>query len=136
MKNLLCVSVLCLSLLSGCALHRKLFYSDAEMNEYNVKEQAKTNEERSKEIAINRVFSISDNNDKEKFDCQLIAFETASSMMGFTTSGDVQRALHEAKEISVEKGGNALKLLMSSTRFDSTSITFEIYKCKKSPFDN
>ncbi|MCK9419211.1 MAG: outer membrane protein assembly factor BamE [Nitrospirae bacterium] len=37
MKNLLCISVICLSLLSGCVLHRKLFYSKAEMNEYNAK---------------------------------------------------------------------------------------------------
>ncbi len=41
MKKLICISVICLSLLSGCALHRKLFYSQAEMNEYNAKEQAK-----------------------------------------------------------------------------------------------
>jgi len=38
MKNLLCLAVICMLLFSGCAVHRKLFYSKAEMDEYNVKE--------------------------------------------------------------------------------------------------
>ena len=57
-------------------------------------------------------------------------------MMGFTTSHDVSRALRKAKEIAVNKGGNAIRLIMSSTSFDSSSMTFEVYKCKRTPFDN
>jgi hypothetical protein len=136
MKNVLCISVICLSLLSGCAVHRKLFYTETEMKQYNAEEQAKLARENAIENAINRVFNISSENDKEKFDCQFIALETTGSSVGFTTAGDMSIALHNAKEVAVEKGGNAIRLLMSSTRLDSSSIIFEVHKCKKSPFDN
>ena len=41
MKRLVCISLVLVFLLPGCALHRKLFYSESEMAEYNAKEQAK-----------------------------------------------------------------------------------------------
>jgi transcription initiation factor TFIIIB Brf1 subunit/transcription initiation factor TFIIB len=133
MKNVLCISAICLSLLSGCAVHRKLFYTEAEMKQYNAEEQAKQTRENAIEnaitIQIQRVFNI-DKNDVEKYGCKFISTENAWS--GWSMS----RALQDAKEITVRRGGNATRLLMSSVDMGWSNITFEVWKCEKSPFDN
>lgn len=85
---------------------------------------------------LKKVFNISEGSEKEKFECTFISLETVGIGAGFTTAGDMSRAVRKSKVIAVRKGGNATRLLMSSSNWDASSVTFEVLKCNKSPFDN
>lgn len=124
------ISVLIMSclVLNGCAVIR-----GPEWEAKRAEKQAALAKEKED---VKRVFNISSVDEKEKYDCKFISLESAGSGMGFTTAGDMAKAVNKTKIVTVRKGGNATRLLMSSSNWDASSITFEVYRCNKSPFDN
>lgn len=86
--------------------------------------------------AVKKVYNISGENEKEKYDCKFISLETVGSGSGFTTAGDMSKAVKKSKIVTARKGGNATKFLMSSSTLEGSSVTFEVLKCNKLPLEN
>ena len=119
-------TLLCLGMI-GCAVIRG--------PEWEARRAEKVASQAKEREAMKRVFNLSSADEKEKYDCKFVSLESAGSGMGFTTAGDMAKAVNKTKIVAVRKGGNATRLLMSSSNWDASSITFEVLKCNKSPFD-